>query len=65
MNHNYSIVHGIAECSTCGWKTQSYKNAQANAARHARVHGHKVLGELGIAFGYDGSDKKKPDGEGK
>ena len=50
----YSVVHGLATCETCGWHTEQYKNAQANAARHAKAHGHKVIGEIGIAFSYDG-----------
>jgi len=53
-SRNYAVVHGLAECLTCGWSTESYKNAQALAARHAKAHGHKVVGELGIAFEYTG-----------
>lgn len=54
MKYNYRVVHGIAVCEDCGWATESYKNAQANAARHAKTHKHRVIGELGIVFGYDG-----------
>lgn len=54
MKHTYSVVHGLATCRNCGWHTEAYKNAQANAARHARAHGHRVDGELGIAFTYYG-----------
>lgn len=54
MRRKYGVVHGIAECKDCGWSTTSYKNAQANAARHARARGHRVVGELGISFEYDG-----------
>lgn len=54
-SRTYSVVHGLAQCDDCGWSTQSYKNAQALAARHARAHGHKVRGELGIAFSYTGA----------
>lgn len=55
MNRKYGVVHGLAECQTCGWSTSSYKNAQANAARHARAHGHVVNGEIGVTFTYDAS----------
>ena len=58
MNRTYGVVHGLATCRTCGWHTESYKNAQANAARHARAKGHLVDGELGIAFSYDGTGTK-------
>lgn len=54
MKRYYNIVHAIVECQDCDWKTISYKNAQAIAKIHAEKHGHKVSGELGIAFGYDG-----------
>ena len=54
MKRAYGVVHGLAECEDCDWKTASYKNAQAIAARHAKTHGHKVVGELGISFEYDG-----------
>jgi hypothetical protein len=50
----YAPVHAIVECEDCDWKTGSYKNAQALAAKHAKKYGHRVRGELGIDFGYDG-----------
>jgi len=56
MKYHYSVVHGLAECKDCEWSTEAYKNAQATAANHARKYGHRVEGELGISFGYDGSD---------
>ena len=55
MKRSYGVVHGLATCETCDWHTESYKNAQANAARHARAHGHRVSGEVGHVFTYDGS----------
>ena len=54
MKRYYGVVHAVAECQDCDWKTWSYKNAQAIAAIHAQKHCHKVVGELGISFGYDG-----------
>jgi len=56
MKHEYGVVHGLAECKDCGWKTVSYKNAQAIAAIHAKKYHHKVVGELGISFEYDGHE---------
>ena len=58
MKLEYGVVHGLAECQDCGWSTQSYKNAQALAAIHARAHGHRVEGEAGYAYTYDGRDDK-------
>ena len=54
MTHTYGVVHGMVWCTDCGWSTESYKNAQALAAQHARRYGHHVKGELGIAFSYTG-----------
>lgn len=56
MKHEYGVVHGIATCDNCGWHTESYKNAQAISAIHAEKFRHRVRGELGIVFGYDGSE---------
>ena len=39
-------------CSVCGKEFLNYKNAQALAARHAKMTGHVVRGELGFAFVY-------------
>ena len=51
------------KCKKCGtraffshWHTESYKNAQAIAAKHAKSHNHRVEGNLGIAFSYDYRD---------
>jgi hypothetical protein len=55
----YSVVHAIVECEDCEWRTESYKNGQALAKIHAKKHGHRVHGELGIGFGYDYRDKKE------
>ena len=54
---HYRVVHAVVWCMDCDWKTESYKNAQAIAAIHARSHGHRVEGELGISFAYDGRDE--------
>ena len=59
MKKQYGVVHGMATCQDCGWFTQTYKNAQATAAIHARVWGHHVTGELGIYFSYIGDNKDK------
>lgn len=56
--YSYGVVHGIAECEDCDWKTYSYKNCQAISKIHAQKHRHKVKGELGIAFDYDGRQQK-------
>ena len=48
------VVHAIATCETCGKEFSCYKNAQALAAKHAKDKKHKVCGEVGIMFSYDG-----------
>ncbi len=59
MKYSYGVVHGIAKCEDCDWETSSYKNCQAISKNHAKKHGHKVRGELGIMFGYDGHTEGK------
>lgn len=54
MKYYYGVICAQVWCEDCDWKTESYKNAQAIAKIHAKRYGHKVVGELGIAFGYDG-----------
>ena len=53
MSYSYGVVSAWVKCEDCGWKTESYKNAQALAKIHAKKYGHKVRGELGISFDYD------------
>jgi hypothetical protein len=50
-------VHAIAECEDCGAHWENYKNAQATAAIHAKKYHHKVSGDVGLAFEYDGRDE--------
>jgi hypothetical protein len=49
-------VHIIAECQDCDWLTSNYKNGQAIAAIHAKSKHHRVTGEVGLAFEYDGRE---------
>lgn len=56
MKHEYGVVHASVQCEDCDWETHSYKNAQAIAKIHAKTHKHRVSGELGIAFVYDGRE---------
>ncbi len=58
MSYSYGVVHGVARCLDCEWHTESYKNAQAISAKHAKHHGHRVEGNLGIAFSYDYRDSE-------
>jgi len=53
MKYHYGVVHAVVQCEDCEWHTESYKNAQAIAAKHAKRYGHKVSGELEISFAYD------------
>jgi len=54
LKYSYGVIHAIVECEDCDWTTNSYKNAQAIAKIHAKRYGHRVLGELGISFSYNG-----------
>lgn len=59
MKYHYGVIHAVVKCEDCDWETSSYKNAQAIAKIHAKKYGHKVSGELGIAFGYNGRKEKE------
>lgn len=58
MKYYYGVVHAIVRCLDCGWESVSYKNAQAIAKIHAKKYRHKVEGELGIGFMYNGREGK-------
>ena len=49
-------VHDCWNCRTCGKSYENYKNAQALAAKHARSRGHRVTGNVGLAYEYDGGE---------
>ena len=57
MSYSYGVVHAVVHCEDCDWTTESYKNAQAIAAKHAKKYKHRVTGELGIGFHYDYREK--------
>ena len=55
MKYDYGVIHAIADCVDCGWHCESYKNAQALSAKHARKYKHTVKGEVANAFTYYGA----------
>jgi len=56
MKYSYGVIHAYVRCLDCEWETESYKNAQAIAKIHAEKYKHRVEGELGIAFTYNGRE---------
>ena len=44
----YSLVHGLADCQTCGWNEGDYKIAARKGREHANKTGHTVRIELGF-----------------
>ena len=54
MKKTIGVVHIIAECKDCDWRTESHKNGQAIAAKHAKKYKHLVTVEIGIVVEYDG-----------
>ena len=59
MKRTYGVVHGMARCLDCGWTTESYKNAQALAARHAMHYGHRIEGEIASSYSYFGESSER------
>ena len=53
MKKTFGVVSCIANCQDCSWETESYKNGQAIAAKHAKHHGHLVTVEVVFSGRYD------------
>jgi len=62
VKKSFGVIGASAWCCNCDWKTEAYKNAQANAARHARAYKHKVECEITNAGVYDATEEA-PDGQ--
>ena len=56
MEKKIGVVHISAKCEDCGKEFTNHKNGQALAAKHAKKYNHKVIGEIGLAFEYDGKN---------
>jgi len=56
MKKKIGVVHVIATCEDCGKEFDSHINGQALAAKHAKDKKHKVSGEIGLMFEYDGRE---------
>jgi len=54
MKKTIGVVHVVAECKDCNWRTESYKNGQAIAAKHAKKYKHVVIVDVGLMVEYDG-----------
>lgn len=50
---------GVAVCEDCNYRYDNPINLNANAAKHAKAFGHKVVFELKLEGYYDG---RKNDG---
>ncbi len=58
MRKYIGIIGVSAICEDCGKEFDNYKNGQALAAKHAKEKHHRVTGEVGLAFVYDGRNIK-------
>ena len=59
MKKKIGVVHIFAECHDCGKMFENYKNGQAMAAKHAKNNKHKITGDIGLFFEYNGREEKK------
>ena len=50
------LIHGIAECTVCGWREENYLVVQKRAPAHARTTGHRVMADLGYVVEYGSSN---------
>ena len=46
------LIHGIAHCRDCKWQNENYLTVQREAAKHARITGHRVMADLGYVVEY-------------
>lgn len=44
------LIHCIADCHQCDWRSDNHKTAAREAAKHHRDTGHEVLVEQGITY---------------
>ncbi len=58
MKKGIGVIHLLATCEDCGKEFGSHINGQALSAKHAKDKKHKVKGEIGLAFVYDGREGK-------
>ena len=54
------LVHFIAECTDCNWKTEDFMKGQRSASQHAQRYCHLVRGEEGYYVQYDGRKLTPP-----
>lgn len=63
------VVHVVAHCADCNWFTDDIKDGKKLAKRHSVKCKHRVTGEVGIYFIYDGNllneAKSRSDSGGK
>lgn len=48
------IVHALFSCEDCDMEFQDFKTARRRAYQHAKTKHHKVIGEVGVFYHYDG-----------
>jgi len=53
MNKKTWRIGGVADCDDCAWHYESYKNAQAVGANHAKHHDHMVRVETTLVSLYN------------
>jgi len=44
------LVHVVAECADCNFRTENYLNGYRSAVRHSKCKGHLVRIDLGYVF---------------
>lgn len=47
-----ALVHAVAECNDCKWRSDDYLTAQQEARTHAVRNGHRVKIDLGYCGEY-------------
>lgn len=45
-----TVIHVIAQCAGCSWRSEDYVNGEKDARIHNRDTGHRVNVELGTTY---------------
>ena len=53
------LIHAIAICTVCDWRSEEYCTAEKRAAGHVRETGHTVRMDTGYIYEYEAVPQSK------
>ncbi len=58
VKREQGIIHAIAECRDCGWRSEDYQKAREIGRKHAKEFRHCVAVEIGWVILFDAREEK-------